>query len=59
MEKIRKMTTRKRKNSSRRFTSAPTLNHTGNKQERSLDPRTKRKMRHSWRDFQRARSVAL
>ena len=53
------MTKRKRKNSSRRFTSCPTKNHTGDKQERSQDPRTKRKMKNSRRDFQMARSVLL
>ena len=52
------MTRKKRKNKSRRFMNAQ--NCTGdNKQKRSQDPRTKRRMRNSRRDFQMARSVLL
>ena len=51
------MTRKKRKKSSRRFMSSQ--NHTGEMQERSQDPRTKRKMKQSQRDFQMAGSVVL
>ena len=53
------MTRKKRKSSSRRSMSFPAKNHTGDKQKRKQDTRTKRKMRDSRRDFPMARSVVL
>ena len=53
------MIRKKRKSSSRRSMSSPAKNHTGDKQEGSQDPKTKRKMKNSIRDFQMVRSVLL